>query len=96
MYLHFQTPVGNGGAPDELMVKIGYVWTEGSSDELHIQFNGPSDDNYFVREDRAENYMVKFRGKVYKYKQMSFYAVPPRGVQRLDVDELKKFWSSPN
>jgi hypothetical protein len=85
-------PVG----PECVHIAIGYAWQEGP-DDLHVQFDGPAEDNFYVPHSLKQDfYAVLYRGQILKYRHMAWRAKPEKKSVPLRQSELESFWFSPN
>jgi hypothetical protein len=77
-------------------VPIGYAWQEGP-DDLHVQFDGPAEDNFFVPYNAKKGvYLLRHKGVLLECEHMAFKAAPEPDSVLLDQAELERDWISPN
>ncbi len=80
----------------EFWIPVGYVWTEHTNDDLHVQFDGPGGDNFCPRRDSHDHFIVTFEGRQYTCRHLGFIGTQPATGRRLHQWELEQFWISPN
>lgn len=102
MYLALRFRSGPGGrsrSGPEIYVKVGFVWFEGV-DDLHVQFNGPGDDN-FCPTVKAGEYLAPHpeTGTPTTLYSLEVSAKKPSECDRAPkdyVERLEAYWVSPN
>jgi hypothetical protein len=95
----------DAGVEDEfILIKVGYVWMEDVKDDMHIQFNGPGDDNYLVPFDANKGFIIPHPADPYKTtfaRHVAFLDKPGISKHRKwasteYVMALRKLWPCPN
>ena len=91
MYLIFY----NYKSPDKAYAQINRIWTTGGGDELHVQF-GRNTPNYFLPYN-ADKGRFLVKGVWYDAIEVSAsLTLPDPDLHRLDIEQLKQNWFSPN